>query len=69
MESSDKMWIWLLSIGCATVVTLVLGLFTLSNYRAKIFIENGFSLQTVQGVSGIQWVKPDREFHILPEEK
>ena len=69
MDSDDKRNVWLLGIGCATVISLALGLFALSNRRARIFVENGYTRQTLQGYSCAQWVKPDKEFHILPMEK
>jgi len=69
MESYDKRNVWMLGIGCVAIVSLVLGLFALSNCRTRIFVENGYTRQTLQGEDYVQWVKTSKEFHILPAEK
>ena len=69
MDSADKRNVWLLGIGCATVISLALGIFALSNCRIRIFVENGYTRQTLQGEDYAQWVKINKGFHTLPMEK
>ena len=56
MESKDEKVIWLTSIVCAAIVIFSLGLYSLWNGRTKLFVENGYSRQTLQGESDVQWV-------------
>lgn len=74
MDSGDKRNVNIVGIACATVIFLVLGCFKLYNAQIKVFVENGFTQQTLQGQAGTHWVKTNTNcntcgFHILPAEK
>jgi len=69
MESKDRANVYMVSIICVNVIWLILGCFILHNRRIKIFVENGYTQQTLQGETGSEWVLPDKSFRILPGEK
>jgi hypothetical protein len=54
---SDRTVVWLTGITCTTLLALVLGIFAMANWRTKIFVENGYTRQTIQSQSSVEWVK------------
>jgi len=76
MESKHKMYMYVVAISCVAVIVLSLGLMKLHNNRTRIFVENGYTLQTLQGATGAVWaleqercVDCNKNFRILPAEK
>lgn len=60
MEDDQKFITWITGIVCTAAVVLTLGILLINNARTKMFIENGYTRETLQGTQYIQWVK-DKE--------
>lgn len=59
MDSEHKFYVWMTGIICTAVVVLALGFFALINMRTKIFVENEYTRETLQGYDYPQWIKKD----------
>lgn len=60
MENNDKFWLMFTGIMMLGAVVIV-GLSQLHHtMRCKLFIENGFTRDTVKGCGMVQWVKDEK---------
>jgi len=59
MNSDDKKIVWIVGICCVSFVVLVLSAVSLCNQRVKIYVENGYTQQTLQGDNYSHWIKPE----------
>ena len=59
MNSNDKKIVWIVGICCVSFVVLLLSAFSLHNQRVKIYVENDYTQQTLQGDTCAHWIKSE----------